>query len=94
MSCQSTSILIINVDTVIWFCVCLGDKKIHSDIDESKVKAPNMFERAKEEFEAVIGAMHQHKSSRFVSFFLVIKLLLFVSNAMNKDTDSSILTMQ
>uniref|UniRef100_A0A1J3FRY9 Uncharacterized protein n=1 Tax=Noccaea caerulescens TaxID=107243 RepID=A0A1J3FRY9_NOCCA len=41
-----------------------GDKKIHSDIDESKVKAPNMFERAKEEFEAVIGAMHQHKSSR------------------------------
>ncbi|CAA7062462.1 unnamed protein product [Microthlaspi erraticum] len=35
-----------------------GDK-----IDESKVKAPNMFERAREEFEAVLGSMHQHKSS-------------------------------
>ncbi|VVB16258.1 unnamed protein product [Arabis nemorensis] len=41
-----------------------SEKKIHGDIDESKVKAPNMFERAKEEFEAVIGAIHQHKSSR------------------------------
>ncbi|KAL1217433.1 hypothetical protein V5N11_004610 [Cardamine amara subsp. amara] len=41
-----------------------SDKKIHAEIDESKVKAPNMFERAKEEFEAVIGAIHQHKGSR------------------------------
>ncbi|CAN8248369.1 unnamed protein product [Cochlearia groenlandica] len=40
------------------------EKKINGDIDESKVKAPNMFERAKEEFDAVIGAIHQHKSSR------------------------------
>lgn len=43
------------------FVLCLGD--------ESKVKAPNMFERAKEEFEAVIGAIHQQKGSRFVFFF-------------------------
>ncbi|CAH8377174.1 unnamed protein product [Eruca vesicaria subsp. sativa] len=42
-----------------------SDMKFHGgDIDESKVKAPNMFERAKEEFDAVIGAIHQHKSSR------------------------------
>ncbi|KAH0896559.1 hypothetical protein HID58_046127 [Brassica napus] len=41
-----------------------SDKKIHGDIDVSKVKAPNMFERAKEEFDAVIGVIHQHKSSR------------------------------
>ncbi|KAG2310749.1 hypothetical protein Bca52824_022306 [Brassica carinata] len=34
------------------------------DIVLSKVKAPNMFERAKEEFDAVIGVIHQHKSSR------------------------------
>ncbi|CAN8253055.1 unnamed protein product [Cochlearia groenlandica] len=34
------------------------------DLDVSKVKAPNMFERAKEEIEAVIGAIHQRKSSR------------------------------
>ncbi|XP_018453197.1 uncharacterized protein LOC108824295 isoform X2 [Raphanus sativus] len=34
------------------------------DIDESKVKAPNMFVRAKEEIDAVIGAIHQRKSSR------------------------------
>ncbi|KAF8102636.1 hypothetical protein N665_0198s0329 [Sinapis alba] len=40
-----------------------GDEH-RSDIDESKVKAPNMFERAKEEFDAVIGAIHQRKSSR------------------------------
>ncbi|CAH8338086.1 unnamed protein product [Eruca vesicaria subsp. sativa] len=39
-----------------------GDE--HGDIVVSKVKAPNMFERAKEEFEAVIGVIHQHKSSR------------------------------
>ncbi|CAH2069679.1 unnamed protein product [Thlaspi arvense] len=50
-------------------CLCScdenrSDKKIHDDIDESKVKAPNVFERAKEEFEAVIGAIHQRKSSR------------------------------
>lgn len=56
--------------------VCLGDenssdKKIHGDIDVSKVKAPNMFERAKEEFDAVIGVIHQHKSSRFVLFLYV-----------------------
>ncbi|KAG7534529.1 hypothetical protein ISN45_Aa08g020770 [Arabidopsis thaliana x Arabidopsis arenosa] len=41
-----------------------SDKKIHVDIDESKVKAPNMFERAKEEFDAVVGAIHQRKSSK------------------------------
>ncbi|ESQ42711.1 hypothetical protein EUTSA_v10014757mg [Eutrema salsugineum] len=41
-----------------------GVNTVSADIDESKVKAPNMFERAKEEFEAVIGAIHQHKSSR------------------------------
>ncbi|KFK21929.1 hypothetical protein AALP_AAs70065U000200 [Arabis alpina] len=41
-----------------------SDKKSHGDIDESKVKAPNMFERAEEEFDAVIGAIHQQKSSR------------------------------
>ncbi|KAJ4907771.1 hypothetical protein Rs2_11429 [Raphanus sativus] len=40
-------------------------QKIHGgEIDESKVKAPNMFERAKEEFDAVVGAIHQHKSSK------------------------------
>lgn len=60
----------VNMILCVCVCVCLGEQKIHSDIDESKVKAPNMFERAKEEFEAVIGAMHQHKSSRFVCFFL------------------------
>ncbi|KAG7606361.1 hypothetical protein ISN45_At05g052840 [Arabidopsis thaliana x Arabidopsis arenosa] len=41
-----------------------SDKKIQGDIDESKVKAPNMFERAKEELDAVIGAIHQRKSSK------------------------------
>lgn len=56
--------------------VCLGDehgsdKNIHGDIVLSKVKAPNMFERAKEEFDAVIGVIHQHKSSRFVLFLNV-----------------------
>ncbi|CAH8381637.1 unnamed protein product [Eruca vesicaria subsp. sativa] len=40
-----------------------GDEH-RSDIDESKVKAPNMFERAKEEIDAVIGAIHQRKSSK------------------------------
>jgi hypothetical protein len=49
-----------------------SDKKIQGDIDESKVKAPNMFERAKEELDAVIGAIHQRKSSKFVCFFLLI----------------------
>lgn len=66
----------------IFLCVCVlgegdrSDKKIHADIDESKVKAPNMFERAKEEFEAVIGAINQHKNSRFVCFFLSSDTLL------------------
>ncbi|XP_023639325.1 DEAD-box ATP-dependent RNA helicase 42 isoform X2 [Capsella rubella] len=41
-----------------------SDKKIPAEIDENKVKAPNMFERAKEEFDAVIGAIHQRKGSR------------------------------
>lgn len=60
-------------------CVCLlggehgSDKKIHGDIDVSKVKAPNMFERAKEEFDAVIGVIHQHKSSRFC--FVSLRLM-------------------
>ncbi|KAL0729171.1 hypothetical protein Bca4012_025264 [Brassica carinata] len=39
-------------------------KMTGDDIVLSKVKAPNMFERAKEEFDAVIGVIHQHKSSR------------------------------
>lgn len=47
----------------------LGDMKVNGgEIDESKVKAPNMFERAKEEFDAVVGAIHQRKSSKFVFF--------------------------
>ncbi|KAH0937549.1 hypothetical protein HID58_005010 [Brassica napus] len=50
-----------------------SDKKIHGDIDASKVKAPNMFERAKEEFDAVIGLIHQHKSSRDESDKMEIK---------------------
>ncbi|XP_010443360.1 PREDICTED: uncharacterized protein LOC104726245 isoform X2 [Camelina sativa] len=41
-----------------------SDKKSHADNDENKVKAPNMFERAKEEFDAVIGAIHQRKTSK------------------------------
>ncbi|KAH0888856.1 hypothetical protein HID58_051285 [Brassica napus] len=42
-----------------------GDMKVNGgEIDESKVKAPNMFERAKEEFDAVVGAVHQRKSSK------------------------------
>ena len=55
------------------FGVCvLGDMKVNGgEIDESKVKAPNMFERAKEEFDAVVGAIHQRKSSKFVFFLSV-----------------------
>lgn len=55
------------------FGVCvLGDMKVNGgEIDESKVKAPNMFERAKEEFDAVVGAVHQRKSSKFVFFLSV-----------------------
>ncbi|KAL0750498.1 hypothetical protein Bca101_032501 [Brassica carinata] len=49
-----------------------GDEH-RSDIDESKVKAPNMFERAKEEIDAVIGAIHQRKSSRDESDKMEIK---------------------
>ncbi|XP_010539396.1 PREDICTED: uncharacterized protein LOC104813494 [Tarenaya hassleriana] len=40
-------------------------ESMRRDIDENTtlgdVKAPNVFERAKEEIEAVIGAIHQHK---------------------------------
>ncbi|KAJ0246084.1 DEAD-box ATP-dependent RNA helicase [Hirschfeldia incana] len=50
-----------------------SDKKIHGDIVLSKVKAPNMFERAKEEFDAVIGVIHQHKSSRNESVKMELK---------------------
>ncbi|XP_009132157.1 uncharacterized protein LOC103856780 isoform X1 [Brassica rapa] len=47
------------------FSMVLGDMKVNGgEIDESKVKAPNMFERAKEEFDAVVGAIHQRKSSK------------------------------
>ena len=55
-----------------YVCV-LGDEH-RSDIDESKVKAPNMFERAKEEIDAVIGAIHQRKSSRFWFLFLSLSV--------------------
>lgn len=58
----------------VYVCV-LGDEH-RSDIDESKVKAPNMFERAKEEIDAVIGAIHQRKSSRFWFLFLSLCVIL------------------
>ncbi|XP_010451687.1 PREDICTED: DEAD-box ATP-dependent RNA helicase 42 isoform X2 [Camelina sativa] len=39
-----------------------GDRSDKKSIDENKVKAPNMFERAKEEFDAVIGSLQKRKS--------------------------------
>ncbi|CAG7910259.1 unnamed protein product [Brassica rapa] len=65
--------LVINSSVVkLWISCYIGDEH-RSDIDESKVKAPNMFERAKEEIDAVIGAIHQRKSSRDESDKMEIK---------------------
>lgn len=74
--------LVINSSVVkLWISCYIGDEH-RSDIDESKVKAPNMFERAKEEIDAVIGAIHQRKSSRFCFFFC---FSLSLSNSMTMD---------
>lgn len=38
--------------------------RIDTDTPLSKVKAPNMFERAKEEMDALVDAIHQKKEDK------------------------------